>query len=200
MKVRLIRKEELRSYFLPVIIYGPILGLIIFLVMRVDNTMQISAIKGFSLGIVIIFGLQLLGFIIMEIFVRGNQIKKLQKENFKILEQCGIQLCDDLVFRGNYKGYWIHIYPYEVIAKKRKQLNFTIISYYNYPDTLVDESSKLNYDQENGKTYDIGTINFNKNIVSLVPTDGDNPDFKSLIDFLIYKLQELELTPFDFKT
>lgn len=168
--------------------------------MRVDNTMQISAIKGFSLGIVIVFGLQLLGFIIMEIFVRGNQIKKLQKENFKILEQCGIQLCDDLVFRGNYKGYRIDIYPYEVIVKKRKQLHFTIKSYYNYPDSLVNESSKLNYDQMNCNTYDIGTINFNRNIVSIVPTDGNNPDFKSLIDFLIYKLQELELTPFDFKT
>jgi hypothetical protein len=198
MKIRLIRKEEFKNYFIPPLFYGPILGLIIFLVMLVDDDMRISAIQAFSLGLAFTFGIQLFGFITMEIFVRRNQIKKLQKENFKILGQYGIHLYDDLVFRGNYKGFWIHIYPHEEVIKKRKQLYFTINSYFNYPDSLVDKDSKWNYDQKNCDKYDIGTINFGGNAVTIVPIDKNTPDFKSSIDFLISKLEELELTPLDF--
>lgn len=197
-KVRLIRKEEIKSYLIPALFYGPILGLIIFIVTLVDNSIQISAIKAFSFGLAITFGIQILGFVVMEIIVRGNQIKKLQKDNFKILVQFGIQLHDDLVFRGKYQGFWIHIYPHEVNIKKRKQLYFTINSYYNYPVDLVDNDSKWNYDQENCYNYDIGAINFGGNAVTIVPINKNNPDFKSSIDFLIHKLNELKLTPLDF--
>lgn len=198
MEVRLIRKEEFKSYFIPPLFYGPILGLIIFLVMLVDKDIKISAIKAFSLGLAFTFGIQLFGFIIMEIFVRRNQINKLQKENFKILTQYGIELYDDLIFRGNYKGFWIHIYPHEETVNKRKKQYFTINTFYNYPDFLVDKDSKWNYDQENCNKYNIGTINFGGNAVTIVPIDRFNPDFKTSIDFLIPKLHELKLTPLDF--
>lgn len=200
MKVRLIRKEELKSYFIPPLIYGPILGLIIFLVSLVDNELNISASKAFVIGFTFAFGLQLFGFILMEIFVRGNQIQKLQKENFKILEQYGIHLLDELVYRGNYKGFWIHVNPHEEVIKKRKRLYFTINSYYNYPDSLNDNDSKWNFDQKNCNKYDIGTISFGGNAVTIVPNDKYNPDFQSSIDFLLEKLQELNLTPLDFNT
>ncbi len=200
MKVRLIRKEEFKSYFIPALFYGPILGLIIYLLMLIDKNVQTSAIKAFSIGLAIAFGIQAFGFVIMEIFVRGNQIKKLQKENFKILGQYGIQLHDDLVYRGNYQGFWIHIFPHEGVIKKRKILYFTITSYYNYPDSLIDKESRWNYDQKNCNKYDIGTINFGGNAVTIVPNDKYYPDFKSSIDFLINKLQELKLVPLDFST
>jgi len=198
MKVRLIRKEEFRSYFIPALFYGSILGLIIYFVMLLDKSVQTAAIRAFSLGLGIAFGIQIFGFIVMEIIVRINQIRKLQKENFKILSHFGIQLHDDLVYKGNYKGFWIHIYPHEEIVKKRKQLYFTINSYYNYPDSLVDKDSKWNYDQKNCDKYDIGTINFGGNAVTIVPIDRNNPDFKSSIDFLVFKLHKLGLTPLDY--
>ncbi len=198
MKVRLLRKEEFKSYFISPLIYGPILGLIIFLVTLLDSESNISAAKAFVFGFSFVFGLQLLGFIVIEIIIRGNQIKKLQKKNFKILEKYRIHLFDDLVFKGNYKGFWIHIYPHEEMIEKRKKLYFTINSYYNYPDSLNDNDSKWNFDQKNCNKYDIGTINFGGNAVTIIPNDKYNPDFKSIIDFLIDKLQELKLTPLDF--
>ncbi len=199
MKVRLIRKEEYKSYFISPLIYGPLLGLIIYLVALVDNEFSMSVGKSFVLGIAFAFGLQLFGFIIMEMFVRGNQIKKLQTENFKILDQYGIYLMDDLVFRGKYKGFWIHIFPNEEVVKKRKKLYFVINSYYDYPDYLNDKDSKWDFDKANCNKYEVGTINFGGNAVANVPNDKYNPDFKSSIDFLISKLQELELKPLDFK-
>ena len=198
MKVRLIRKEELKSYFISPLIYGPILGLIIFLVTLVDNEFNISVGKSFILGIAFAIGLQLFGFIIMEIIVRRNRIKKLQKDNFKILDQYGIHLSDDLVFRGKFKGFWIHIFPNEEVIKKRKKLYFTINSYYDYPDSINNKDLRWNFDQKNCNNYDIGTINFGGNAVTIVPNDKYNPDFKSSIDFLISKLQDLKLTPLDF--
>ncbi|QQS51056.1 MAG: hypothetical protein IPM71_16055 [Bacteroidota bacterium] len=135
----------------------------------------------------------------MEIIVRGNQIQKLQKDNFKILEQYGIYLHDDLVFRGIYNGFWIQIYPHEEVIKKRKKLYFTINSYYDYPENLGDKDMKWHFDQKNCNKYDIGSISFGGNAVTVVPIDKYNPDFKSSIDFLIFKLHELKLKPLDFK-
>ena len=199
MKVRLIRKEEFKTYFIPPLFYGPMLGFIIFLVGLVDNEFNISAINAFIFGFALTFGIQLIGFIIMEVFVRRNQIQKLQNENFGALEQYGIQLHDDLVYRGNYKGFWINVFPQEENIKKQKKLYFTINTYFNYPDNIVDKDSQWDYDQQNCNKYDVGTINFGGNTVTVVPIDKYNPDFKSSIDFLIFKLQELKLSPLDFK-
>ncbi len=200
MTVRLIRSKSIQRYLIDTLLFGFILSFFSVLLLLIFSDFDIvnSIIRGFLVAVLCVFVIQIIRFIIKELVIRGTLIKKLNTEYLKVLRNYGIFLQDELVFKGVYRGYSINIYPREETVKKNIKLFFTINAYYNYPDSLTDDFLKWKFDQDNIKTYEVGSINFGSHVAILHPIDKYKPDFKSCIDFLIDKLNELKLTPMDF--
>ncbi len=195
MRIRLIRKNEVKKYLVDTFLYGIIFGFILFLILLIGNKISDSAINGFILGVEGVLIIQIFRFVIKEIIIRKSRIKKLTTTNFKTLNLLGLYLQDDLFFKGNYNGFTIHIYPRESNVGNRKTQFFTINIYYNYPVSLTDEFSRWKFDQENSKIYKVGKINFGGHVAILHPESKYSSDFISCITFMINILGELNLTP-----
>ncbi len=198
MHVRWTRKKEIQTYLIDTLLFGFILGLIVFPIILIWNNIAKSAIYGLTWGWGTILIIQIIRFIIKVLIIRRSKIKKLKTNNFKGLNHLGIHLQDDLFFKGDYEGFTIHIYPRETNIGNTKSQVFTINIFYKYPDTLKEEFSRWKFDQENSKKYKVGKINFGGHVAILQHNNINSRDITSSINFMLKKMKELNLTPLDY--
>lgn len=164
---------------------------VLFLLLTINNTIW-GAIWG-TLAIWILIAFIYILFIFNEEYYKPRIIfKRLKSGRYDFLIENGFELFDNIILKGTYKCYEVHIYMMTKIEQKKKNVQYDVIqSFYIIKDCedIEKRESSLN------GIYRIGELLFKSNTVGFIPKQWENPNFKDILDDLISILNREGLEP-----
>lgn len=191
-KVPIIRRNSYKDYLGTSILGGFLLGLIFGLIAFFNSHTMVSFYIGIAIWLFTIIIYMTIGFPREEYFKRKKRIAKLQSEKYTFLYDNKFQLHEDLYFVGVYDDYYFRIFPLTKWASNKNVIDYVAIeAYYSFKYDIKSSKDESKLDGY----YFIGNLNFANSVISYVPNDCYDPDFKYNIEGLVSILKRQNLTP-----
>lgn len=195
-KVPIIRKGAIKDYWTNGFNGGLYIGILVFLLSLINNSVLTSLYFGLVIWIGIIAILIGIGFTSEEYYKRKKKIKNLTSEKYAFLDKLHFTLHEDLYFEGIYNGFFFKVLPMtKWVQKKRGRRND--IEYVVIEAFYTSDSGSLDKERETKMCgdYFFGNVHFGNHCAGFIPKDWENPNFKENFDGLISIFKRENLIP-----